>query len=247
MVSCPSSGSSVFHLSQAIYSWWGDWCDMLQGLSRHKYMELGLWICLWRESCVDGIQWILMHSVEDFTSSTIYTGCKWIVRSRNKILYLVQGMLLHWCLDYSIKNLKRLHHVSEHSIMMKIKSGDQKCPRQWRSYLMDSSNKKDLLRYFCYQWSTSTQTASTGPGLDSYLWHMIMKSQYFHIRPLYMKINWTDGNKSVRVMQKKKMNFWISFGAPPRNVPICEKTSVLKFRSIWTKIRVCYQALKFQW
>ena len=45
----------------------------------------------------------------------------------------------------------------------------------------------------------------------------------------------------------KKINFWISFGTPSRNVPICTKTSVLKFLSIWTKVRGCYWALKFQW
>ena len=46
----------------------------------------------------------------------------------------------------------------------------------------------------------------------------------------------------------KNMSFWISFGTPSRNVPICKKKkSVLKFQSIWTKIKGCYRALKFQW
>ena len=50
-------------------------------------------------------------------------------------------------LNHSIKNLEHLCRASEGSNLMKITSGAQKCPRQWRRYLMDSTNKKDLLRY----------------------------------------------------------------------------------------------------
>ena len=50
------------------------------------------------------------------------------------------------------------------------------------------------------------------------------------------------------ILGPKKKNFQIFIGAPPRKVPICKKkTPVLKFQSIWTRIRGCYRALKFQW
>ena len=46
----------------------------------------------------------------------------------------------------------------------------------------------------------------------------------------------------------KKKNFLIYFRAPSRNVSMLKKKkSVLKFWSIWIKIRGCYRALKFQW
>jgi hypothetical protein len=43
----------------------------------------------------------------------------------------------------------------------------------------------------------------------------------------------------------KNMKFWISFGVPIESVPIHENTILSKFQSIWTKIRGCYQVLKF--
>ena len=55
------------------------------------------------------------------------------------------------------------------------------------------------------------------------------------------------GKSNKTKMMQKKNKFLISFGTSSRNVPICKKTSVLKFWSIWTNIRGCYRALKFQW
>lgn len=65
-------------------------------------------------------------------------------------------------LDLSIKNTERSKRGREGQVLFAISSREQPCPRQWKTFMSNGTNKTRLMHFLVSEWSTRKYAEKIG-------------------------------------------------------------------------------------